>query len=144
MNEADLLRKLSAIEQLIRGATTGAEHLAALEAKKRMKARLEQLPKPDQDWHFSIPDLWARKLFTALAKKLGLEPFRYRGQRRTTLVVHSSAEKKDLLWTQFLRADETLRSYLDEVTDRVISQALGGATDEVPERVEQKALPFSG
>ncbi len=144
MTEADLLRKLAAIEALVNGATSTGEQNAARAAKDRIEARLGQLPPRCQDFHFTIPDLWGRKLFGALARKLGLEPFRYKGQRRTSLVIHTTAEKKALLWEQFLSAHETLNQYLEEVTDRVIRGALGEATDDVAVRAEQKALPFSG
>lgn len=144
MTEADLLRKLAAIEALLRGATSEGEEAAASAARERLAARLGQLAPREQDFHFTIPDLWGRKLFTALATKLGVEPFRYKGQRRTTLVLRTTEETKTLLWTQFLTAHETLSQYLDEVTGRVIREALGQASDDVAERPAQKSLPMAG
>lgn len=144
MTEADLLRKLAAIEALLKGATTPGEESAARAAQERIASRLGELPARDEDFHFTIPDVWGRKLFTALATKLGLRPFRYRGQRRTTLVVRTKEDKKALLWKQFLSAHETLAQYLDQVTERVIREALGQATEDVEERAEQKSLPLDG
>lgn len=141
MTEAELLRKLAAIEALVRGATSAGEQEAAKAAKGRIEARLGELPPRCQDWYFTIPDVWDRKLFTALAKKQGHEVFRYRGQRRTSLVIHSTEMEKEQLWQQFRQADQVLRQYLDEVTDRVIREALGQSTDEVAIRAEQLALP---
>jgi hypothetical protein len=142
MTEADLLRKLSAIEALLQGAATPGENAAAEAAKHRLEARLAQLPPACQDFHFTIHDSSGRKLFGALAKKLGLEAFRYKGQRRTSLVVHCTAAKKDLLWDQFLQAHQILAQYLEEVTNRVIAQTLGQPDAEVAERAEQKVLPL--
>lgn len=142
MTEADLLRKLAAIEELLQRATSEGEEAAARAARERIASRLEQLPPSEEDFHFTIPDIWGRKLFTALGRKLGLETFRYRGQRRTTLVVRTTEEKKTLLWKQFVSAHETLAQYLDEVTERVIREALGQSTDDVTERPTQKSLPI--
>jgi hypothetical protein len=139
MTEDDLRRKLAAIEALLRGATSLGELDAARAAKDRIESRLGELP---QDWYFTIHDSSSRKLFTALAGKLGVQTFRYRGQRRTSLVVNTTESRKEVLWRQFLDASEQLRKYLDEVTDRVISEVLGQSTDDVAERAEQKALPL--
>jgi hypothetical protein len=144
VTEADLLRKLAAIEALLEGATSDGEQAAARAARERLATRLGQLPAREEDFHFTIPDIWGRKLFTALAKKLGLEPFRYRGQRQTTLVLRTMQDKKELLWKQFLAAHETLSQYLDEVTERVIREALGQATDDIAVRPAQKSLPIGG
>ena len=143
MTEADLLRKLVAIDALLTGATSDGEAAAARAARERIAARLNQLPPREQEYCFSIHSAWGRKLFTALAKKLGIEPFRYRGQRRTTRVIRATDAQMNLLWKQFVDAEQILNRYLDEVTDRVITQSLGTATDDVVEKPEQQALPLS-
>ena len=140
MTEADLLRKLAAIEALLGGATSHGEVDAARAAKERIEARLGALPPRCQDWHFTLNEAWSRKLFTAMAKKFGLETFRYKGQRRTSLVIHATLEKKHELWRQFLSAHQAMATHIDELAERLIRQALGEATDDVAERVEQKVL----
>jgi hypothetical protein len=144
VTEADLLRKLSAIEALIAGATTPGEREAAESAKNRISSRIKEAHPASQDFHFSIPDVWARKLFIALASRAGLSPFRYRGQRRTTLVLHCRPSQQLLIWSQFREAERQLRQYLDEVTTRVIQQAVGATTDDVKEHAAAGALLAGG
>ena len=38
---------------------------------------------------FSIADPWSRQLFLALARRYGLRPYRYRRQRRTTVMLQA-------------------------------------------------------
>lgn len=141
MTEADLLRKLAAIEALLGAATSSGERDAARAAKERVEAKLGAQPASTEDWHFTLHEIWSRKLFSAMARKSGLETFRYRGQRRTTLVLHTTHARKEQLWQQFVSAHQAMASHIDELTDRLIRQALGEATDDVAERTELKALP---
>ncbi len=133
MTEAELKRKLAAIEALLHGATTDGERAAAknvLEALKK-KGHAEK----EEELQFTIPDVWARKLFIAMVKKAGFEPYRLRGQRRTTVMVFGKKSFViDTLWKQFVEAQRVLAEYLQEVTDRVIRETLGEATDEAKER----------
>lgn len=108
MTEADLLRKLAAIEALLTGATTDGERDAAQAAKERVEAKLQTAPAACQDFHFTLTEAWGRKLFSAMAKKYGLEPFRYRGQRRTTLVIHTTPVKQHEFWRQYLAAHQLM------------------------------------
>lgn len=141
MTESDLLRKLAAIEALLGGATSSGERDAARAARERIEAKLGALPANCQDWYFTLNEAWSRKLFGAMAKKYGLETFRYKGQRRTSLVIHTTPDKKNELWKQFLAAHLAMTTHIDELAERLIRQALGEVTDDVAERVEQKVLP---
>lgn len=86
-----------------------------------------------------MQDVWARKLFIAMLRKAGLEPFRMRGQRLTTVMVHGRKSfVVDVVWKGFVEAQQTLIEYLPEVTDRVIRETLGAAESEAKER---PALP---
>ncbi|GMU60089.1 MAG: hypothetical protein AMXMBFR34_18520 [Myxococcaceae bacterium] len=58
-----------------------------------------------QDLGFTVHDVWARKLFMAMLRKAGLEPFRMRGQRRTTIMVHGRKSLVELIWKEFLEAN---------------------------------------
>ena len=133
MTEADLKRKLAAIEALLHGATTDGERAAAANVLEALKQKGHD-EKPE-DFQFTIPDVWARKLFIAMAKKSGLEPFRMRGQRRTTVMVNGKRSfVMERLWKEFGQAHDVLGEYLSEVTDRVIRETLGDAQDDVRER----------
>jgi hypothetical protein len=67
----------------------------------------------------------------------GIRPYRYRGQRRTTVMaLLSRAFVNETLWPEFLELQGTLAAYFDTLTDRVIEQALevkAGEAEETPE-----------
>src|SRR5688572_2819826 len=104
MDEARLLEKLRAIEALFVGATTDGERAAAGEARKRIQLRLKALEEKDPpiEYKFSVGDGWSAKLFMALCRRYGIKPYRYRGQRRTTVVAKISRRFVDeTLWPEF-------------------------------------------
>src|SRR5437762_10551706 len=83
--EARLREKLRKIEALFAGASTAGERLAAEAALERVRARLAELERRDAaiEMQFSLPDPWSRRLFLALCRRYGLEPYRLRRQRLT-------------------------------------------------------------
>ena len=140
MTEADLKRKLKAIEALLHGATTDGERAAAQNVFEKLKQKGHDELR--EDLQFSVQDVWARKLFIAMLRKAGLEPFRLRGQRHTTIMVHGRKSfVVEVVFKQFAEAQRTLAEYLAEVTDRVIRETLGDAEAEARERT---ALPKGG
>ena len=62
-----------------------------------------------------------------------------RGQRRTTIMVHGRKSLVELIWKEFLGANQTLTEYLAEVTDRVIRESLGEMNED--EARERPVLP---
>src|SRR5258708_33328364 len=84
-----LFEKLRRIEALHAGATSPGERDAAENAMRHIRERLARLEKeePPVEYKFTFADSWSRKLFMALARRYGLRPFRYRGQRYTTLMI---------------------------------------------------------
>ena len=143
MDEAKLREKLSKIEALFAGATTEGERLAAGEARRRIQERLASVEKldPPVEFRFSIPDTWSRKLFVSLLRRYELKPYRYRGQRRTTVVVKAPRRFVDeTLWPEFQQLNAALRTYLEEITDRVIAEALHGDSSEATEVAEPAKL----
>lgn len=91
-SESQLREKLRKIEALFVGAGTAGERLAAEAALQRVRARVEELARHDPpiEQQFSLPDQWSRHLFLALCRRYGLRPFRYRRQRRNTVMVRAS------------------------------------------------------
>jgi tRNA nucleotidyltransferase (CCA-adding enzyme) len=143
MDEAKLLEKLKRIEALYAGATTPGERDAAANARARVQARLEAEQKkfPPKEFTFTLQNPWSRSLFVALARRYNLKPFRYRRQRYTTVVVKADVlfvEK--VLWPQFKALDDTLFTYLTEVTNRVIKDAVHADSAEVAVLDEPRAL----
>lgn len=133
MREQDLLDKLSKIERLYAGAATAGEKEAAADAIARIKKRLGEAAKVDRpiEYKFTLTDGWSKKLFTALLRRYELRPYRYARQRRNTVMVRVPRSFVDeTLWPEFLELSKVLQSYLDEVTERVISGAIHASDGE--------------
>jgi hypothetical protein len=144
MDEAKLREKLSRIEALFAGATTEGERVAAAEARRRIQARLETAERIDPaiEYRFTLGDAWSRKVFVALLRRYDLKPYRYRGQRRTTVMVRVPKRFVDeTLWPEFEQLYAALKTYLDEVTDRIIAETIHGDSSEATEVAEAPKLP---
>ena len=127
MQEHELLEKLGKIERLYAGATTPGEKEAAADAIQRIQRRLKQTVGAERaiEYKFTLADGWSKKLFMALLRRYDLKPYRYRRQRRTTVMVRvPKSFVDDTLWPEFLELSEVLRKYLDEITQRVIATAI--------------------
>lgn len=147
MDEASLKAKLAAIEALYDGATSEGEREAAATARIRIRARLERLAQesPPVEYKFTLADSWSRRLFMALLRRYELTPYRHRGQRNTTVMVKVPKRfVDDTLWPQYLELSKTLFSYLDEVTERVISEAVHRDSSDAAAVVTEKALGPGG
>jgi hypothetical protein len=68
-SEHTLREKLRKIETLFAGAATPGEKAAAGAAAERIRVRLSQTASKEKsvELKFSIPDVWSRQLFIALA-----------------------------------------------------------------------------
>ncbi len=127
MDEERLREKLARIEALFAGAATDGERIAAAGARERVLERLKaaEAASPPVEYQFTMNDPWSRKLFLALLRRYDLRPYRHRGQRYTTVMVMVSKRfLDDTLWPEFKELSSTLSKYLDEVTTRVIADAV--------------------
>ena len=141
-DEAQLRAKLRKIEALFAGAGTIGEKLAAVAALERVRARLATLQQQDPpiEMQFSLVNQWSRRLFLALCRRYGLEPYRLYRQRLTTVMLRVPRGFVDqVLWPEFQQLDEALVQYLDEVTLRVIREEVHGDASEAAETTQ--ALP---
>jgi hypothetical protein len=95
--EQQLILKLQRIEALFSRAGTDGERVAAQLARERIKQRLQELAakQPEIEYRFSLSDQWSRHLFVALMRRYGLVPYRYRGQRRTTVMARVTKQFVD-------------------------------------------------
>ncbi len=144
MNEQKLIEKLRLIEALFAGAATKGEKVAAERARERILERLRLIEKeaPLVEYRFSMEDMWSRKVFVALLRRYGIKPYRYYRQRYTTVMARVSKRFVDeTLWPEFLEISETLRAYLSEITDRVVSQVIHQDSSEAEVVKEQMMLP---
>jgi hypothetical protein len=133
MNETKLIEKLKLIEALFAGATTEGEKDAAFNALQRIKDRLKEIQKTDPpvEYKFTMSDMWSRKLFVALLRRYDIRPFRYYRQRHTTVMAKVSKTFVDeTLWPEFEELNKTLRSYIDDITNKVISETIHDDSSE--------------
>ncbi len=91
MDERHLIEKLRRIEALFERASFDGERVAAKEAAGRVQERLDRTRSHEPiEFRFSLPDAWSKALFIALLRRSGIDPYRYSGQRRTTVMVSST------------------------------------------------------
>ncbi len=91
---------------------------------------------------YSLPDPWKRKLFVALCRRYGLKPYRQPGRRYSTVMVRAPQTFHDkTLFPEFEALAEELDTHLEELTDRVIREAIHSDVSEAAEAVAPKALP---
>ena len=139
-DEGRLIEKLRKIEMLFARSPFPGEQAAAETAADRIRQRIRQSEKAERviEFRFSLPDSWSKALFIALLRRYNLAPYRYRGQRRTTVMVKVAASFVDeVLWPEFQELNTTLRAHLDSVTTRIIKRAIHGDDAEVEERAGQ-------
>jgi hypothetical protein len=130
----DRLRKISA---LFEGATTIGERNAAAAAIERVKLALASTTKVEQptEFQFTMPDRWQRRLFSALCRRYGLEPFRYKRQRYTTVMVRvPKSFVAKTLWPEYIELKAALDEYLNDATERIIREEVFGDAADAKER----------
>ena len=135
--EQQLRDKLRKITALFEGAATAGERQAAAAAIDRLQQALKSASaaQPPPEIKFSMPDQWQRRLFSALCRRYGLEPYRYKGQRHTTVMVRAPQRFVDLtLWPEYVELQAALHSWLNEATERIIREEVYGEAAEAPER----------
>ncbi len=135
--EDQLREKLRKITALFEGAATAGERQAAAAAIERIRLALRNAVRTDvlPETKFSMADLWQRRLFTALCRRYGLEPYRYKRQRHTTVIVRAPRSFVDrILWPEFLELQAALHSYLNEATERIIREEVYKDAGEASER----------
>ena len=103
----------------------------------RLRARLRDSEKTETavEFRFLMRDAWARRLFLALCRRYGLEPYRKRGQRYTTVNLRAPRSFVDgVFWPHYQAIQFALREYLDAATDRAISEYVFKDAGEASER----------
>ena len=78
-----------------------------------------------------MSDMWSRKLFVALLRRYDIKPFRYYRQRHTTVMANVSKTFVDeTLWPEFQELNKTLKSYIEDITNKVISETIHADSSE--------------
>ena len=144
MTSEDRLReKLRKIEALFAGAATPGERAAAGAAAERIRLQFETASKTErqEEFKFSIPDPWSRQLFTALCRRYGLRPFRYRRMHRQTVLIKAPASFVNAtLWPEFEELSDALTRHLLEITEKIIRKEVHAATGDADEVEEPHRL----
>jgi hypothetical protein len=141
--EGTLLEKLRKIEALHAGTTVDGEREAARRAAERIRARLVEVRSHEREvvFRYSLPDPWKRKLFLALCRRYGLEPYREPGRRYTTVLLRVPRTFQDqTLWPEFLALSAELDAHLQELTDRVIREAINEDVSEASDAAPRGEL----
>lgn len=136
VDEARLIEKLRLIEALFAGATTEGERGAAAEARSRILERLRGMEQSDPpiEYQFPMPDDWSKRVFLALLRRYDIKPYRYKGQRRSTVMARVSRRFLDeTLWPEYQQIAKELRGYLEQVTERVIAEVIHKDSSEASE-----------
>lgn len=137
MNEYDsILEKLRKIEALFAGAATQGERDAAGAARERIleKLRSRRETEKPEEFRFSHDNPWSRSLLVALLRRYEIKPYRYRGQRRTTIMARMPRSfVNDTLWPEFVSLNQVLIDHLGELANRIIGQAISPDVSEAPE-----------
>lgn len=144
LSEERLIEKLRAIEALHARPGSEGEKVAAANARERILERLREVSAADapKEFRFSMPDIWAQRVFLALLRRYEIEPYRYAGQRRTTVMAEVPKRFLDeTLMPEFRELHQELQAYLAEMTERVISQVLHADVADPTEIAEPPQLP---
>ena len=141
--EDQLRERLRKVEALLAGATSDGERGAAEAAVRRIRERLQVSVRADPpvELQFTMPDPWSVQLFVALCRRYGFRPYRYKRQRRTTVMVRApKCAFDDIVWRQFTDLHTDLQIYLEETTSKLICEALEADTGDIDEVAEPPAL----
>jgi len=140
----DIRDRLAKLEALFaRGATEG-ERAAAGAALERIQARLDlgggkATAEPEIEMQYSLPDVWAVKLFVALCRKHEIKPYRYPRQRRTTVMVRvRKTEFEHTIAAEFQSLHRELTGYFSEMVEHLIANVMQSDGDD--ETLEQRQL----
>lgn len=140
---SQLLERLRRVEALHARTDVVGERDAAAAAMQAIRADLARLrtEEPPVEYKFTVADVWSRQLLTALLRRYGLSPYRYHGQRRTTVMVRVSPSFVDkTLWPTFKDLNATLQSYLSDITLKVIREAICADSSDAAERSERASI----
>lgn len=131
-----LFETLRKIEALYAGAATPGERDAAASARERIQARLKSVAQQErsEEYRFSMDNPWSRKIFVALLRRYGIEPYRYSRQRRNTVMARAPRSfVQQTLMPEFEEMNRALLEHLEHITDDIISEEISSDTSEARE-----------
>ncbi|MBL7072255.1 MAG: hypothetical protein ISS33_00585 [Candidatus Omnitrophica bacterium] len=141
--ERALIGKLRRIEALFAGTNFEGEKKAAKNALERIRGRLRKIRKTDSpvEFKFSFGDMWSRRLFVSLCRRYDIDTYRYSGQKHTTIMTLISKSFVDgTLCPEFQELNKTLSAHIDDITNRVIAEAIYNDSSEVEVRRRKRYI----
>jgi hypothetical protein len=136
MDELEKLReRLRLVEALYARPGTDGERSAAHDARARLQEKLSQLEGAlVEEIQYSVPDQWSRQLFLALLRRHGIRPYRYKGQRRTTVMFRASRRLVDEVFIpEFDALNQVLIEGLGKITHDLISSTIHADSSDATE-----------
>ncbi len=143
IDERVLIEKLRKIEALHAGTTFDGERAAAQVAIDAIRQKLKELQEIEKpvEYSFKVTDIWSKRLLTALMRRYGIRPYRYKRQRRTTIMANVPKSFVDnTLWPEFVKLNDTLNEYLSDITDRIINEAIFEGDIDIDIKQDQKLI----
>ena len=131
-----MFETLRKIEALHAGAATPGERDAAASARDRIRQRLERLAREERsdEYRFSMDNPWSRKIFVALLRRYGIEPYRYSRQRRNTVMARVPRSfVEQILMPEFEAMNRALIEHLERITAEIISHEISEDVSEARE-----------
>lgn len=121
----NILEKIKKIEALIAGAQTKGEKNAAISAKDRILTKYPELRIESNQVEFTLrtPDSWHKRLLLSICRKYGVNPYRYKGQKYTTVMVMVNEDfLNKIVWKEYMEYSEHLEKLVGAITDELISK----------------------
>lgn len=126
--EQELIGSFHSIENKY-AAVSGQGEITADEAKERIIVRLrESASAPDVlELQCNMKNDWETFVFHALLKRYSIKPYRYRKQRKSTILVRASKELMDtLVWPIFMDLTAELHARFTAVTTALLPAIAAG------------------
>ena len=121
----NFLEKIRKIESLITGAKTEGEKNAAIFAKERVLRNSPKIEAETELIEYTLytTDNWHKKLLLAICRKHGVNPYRYKRQKYTTVMVKVEENfLNEVLWKEFMEYSKLLETLVEEITDNLIDK----------------------
>lgn len=124
----NIFDKLQKVQALIDRASSEGERQAAELAKQRLRDRIKENP---IEYRVASHSKWEKRLFGAVCKKHGFNPYRYSRQKYTTTMVRvSKSVMDDVLWPEHMKYTSILREMVDDIASDLIDKIYTGDKEE--------------
>lgn len=126
MDLTGLIERIKRIEAIYEQSHFSGEKEAAAAMLKKMKEKVDEDRNSQiSEFKFTFSNHWSRKLFCSLLRRYDIKPYRYSGQRYTTVMAKTSQRIiEKIIWPEFQEIDSELWKYFDNIADSIISKSV--------------------